>query len=192
MAERLHMTELAVMQSLYIVHGRPSWSASFIIAAINKSGRFAPLRFEIKGEGDNKSCICWTTCRETKERLESSPITIKMAKAEGWYGKNGSKWQTMEDQMLRYRSAAFFGRIYAPDILMGMQTDDEVREIKDITPPKEVTVAPTINAVEMLESAAAIATALPVIDTETGEILQEVATGNQQAAEATIEPTSLS
>lgn len=41
-------------------------------------------------------------------------------------GKNGSKWQTMPELMLRYWAATFFGRLYAPDILMGMRSDVEV------------------------------------------------------------------
>lgn len=31
--------------------------------------------------------------------------------------------------MFRYRAAAFFGRLYAPDILMGMQSADEVVDV---------------------------------------------------------------
>ena len=61
--------------------------------------------------------------------LESAPITMEMAVNEGWYTKNGSKWKTMPEQMLRYRSAAFFGRIYAPELLMGLPSDDELRDV---------------------------------------------------------------
>jgi len=35
----------------------------------------------------------------------------------------------MPELMLRYRAAAFFGRLYAPEILMGMQTAEEVADI---------------------------------------------------------------
>ena len=55
-----------------------------------------------------------------------------MAKKEGWYSKNGSKWQTMEDLMLRYRAATFFGRLYTPDLLMGMQTKEELDDVIDV------------------------------------------------------------
>ena len=39
MAIRMRANPLAVMQNLYIVHGRPSWSAQFLIATLNKSGK---------------------------------------------------------------------------------------------------------------------------------------------------------
>ena len=35
MATRTGSSPLAVMQNLYIVHGRPAWSAQFVIAALN-------------------------------------------------------------------------------------------------------------------------------------------------------------
>ena len=32
--------------------------------------------------------------------------------------------------MIRYRSAAFFGRLYAPEIMMGMHTHEEVVDVE--------------------------------------------------------------
>jgi hypothetical protein len=129
MSQRMQASPLAVMQNLYIVHGKPSWSSQFIIAAVNATGKFSPLRFVLTGEGDDKTCIAWAEEKETKERLESPPISIGMAKAEGWYQKKGSKWQTMPELMLRYRTATLFGRLYAPEVLMGMKTYEEAEDI---------------------------------------------------------------
>jgi hypothetical protein len=148
-AQRCQASPLMVMQNLNIIHGRPSWSSTYIIAAVNSCGRFAPLKFKLEGEGDKRSCIAWTSELKTGELLEGPPVSIAMAKAEGWYGKTGSKWQTMPELMLRYRSAAFFGRLYASEILMGMRSDDEEREIIDVTPGKVEDAAQT-SAVESL------------------------------------------
>ncbi len=73
--------------------------------------------------------------------LESPPVSIKMAAEEGWYSKNGSKWRTMPEVMLRYRSAAFFGRLYAPELLMGLPTEEEVRDTIDVELQKDGTYA---------------------------------------------------
>lgn len=127
-AQRTGASPLAVMQNLYIVHGRPGWSAQYIIAAVNASGRYSPLRFELTGDGNERSCIAWATDK-SGVRLDSPPVSIEMAKQEGWYGKNGSKWKTMPELMLRYRAATLFGRLYAPEILMGMQTSDEIDDL---------------------------------------------------------------
>ncbi len=132
MAHRMGANPMAVMQNLYIVHGRPGWSAQFIIACLNQCGKFTPLRFKIEGDGDARTCIAWAVELGTEERLEGPPVSIKMAKDEGWHGKNGSKWKTMPDLMLRYRAATFFGRLYAPDLLMGMQTAEELNDVREV------------------------------------------------------------
>ena len=140
MAQRVNASPMAVMQNLYIIHGRPSWSSQFTIAALNGCGRFSPLRFVVDGDGDSKTCYAWAYDRSDGEKLDGPNVSIAMAKAEGWYQKNGSKWKTMPDLMLRYRAAKFFGNLYAPDIMMGMSTEDEVKDIKgsvNTSPQKE-------------------------------------------------------
>jgi len=134
MAHRMGANPMAVMQNLYIVHGKPGWSSQFVIACLNQCGKFSPIRFRIIGDGEQKTCTAWAKELESGETLEGPPVSIQMAKDEGWHGKAGSKWKTMPDLMLRYRAASFFGRLYAPDLLMGMQTREEVEEstIRDI------------------------------------------------------------
>ena len=131
MAQRTQSSPLAVMQSMYIVHGKPSWSATFVIACINACGRFGHLRYRMEGEGDELTCRAVAIELATGEQLASPPVSIGMAKQEGWYGKPGSKWHTMPELMLRYRAATLFGRLYAADVLMGMRTEDEVHDIEE-------------------------------------------------------------
>jgi len=154
---RIGASPLMVAQNLIPIYGRPSWSSQFVIACINASGRFSPLRFKIselepakeysytytEGYGQNKhtktgkvtaqnrTCMAWVHDRKTRDILEGPVVSIEMAIKEGWYTKSGSKWQTMPDLMLRYRAAAFFGRLYAPDLLMGMRSVDEAIDIGD-------------------------------------------------------------
>lgn len=129
MAQRTGSSPMAVMQNMHVIHGRPSWSSQFVIAALNSCGRFSPLRFRVTGTGDDETCVAFAIDKSTGEELEGPAVSIRMAKEEGWYGKNGSKWKTMPQLMLRYRSAKFFGNLYAPDILMGMSTEEEAEDI---------------------------------------------------------------
>lgn len=166
MANRMGADPLMIMQNLYLIEGRPSWSSQFIMASINSCGRFSALRFDLEDLGEkeveyqetvwsnrqkqtvtkkikiqNFACTAWAIERETGERLNSSKITIEMAVKEGWYQKNGSKWQTMPEQMLRYRAASFFGRVYAPELLMGLRSaEEEQDQIIDVTPDQELVV----------------------------------------------------
>lgn len=124
MANRMGASPLMVMQNLYIVHGNPGWSSKFLIASFNQCGRFSSLRYE--WTHDRTGCRAWAIEKATGERIEGPLVTTAMAKDEGWSTKNGSKWKTMPELMLMYRSAAFLIRTYAPEISMGLQTDDEI------------------------------------------------------------------
>ena len=128
-ASRLGADPFAVLQSLYIVHGRPAWSSQFLIAMVNASGRYSPLQFRMTGQGDSAACVAWARHLETDEVVEGPEVSIKMAKAEGWYTKSGSKWQTLPKLMLMYRSAGFFARLYCPDLCLGMRTMEEESDI---------------------------------------------------------------
>jgi len=133
-ASRLGADPFAVLQSLYIVHGRPAWSSQFLIAMVNASGRYTPLQFRMTGTGDDTTCVAHAKDKETGEVVEGPPVSIKMAKDEGWATKSGSKWVHMAPLMLRYRAGAFFARIYAPDLCLGMRTMEEEVDIRDATP----------------------------------------------------------
>ena len=128
-ASRLGADPFAVLQSLYIVHGRPAWSSQFLIAMVNASGRYSPLQFRMTGQGESAACVAWARHLETDEVVEGPEVSIKMAKAEGWYNKSGSKWQTLPQLMLRYRAAGFFARLYCPDLCLGMRTMEEESDI---------------------------------------------------------------
>lgn len=133
-AHRMNLSPLQVMQNLHIIHGRPSWSSQFIIAMINGCGRFSPLDYKIAGEGDSLRCYAYATELATGKELKGPVVSMAMAKKEGWATKTGSKWQTMPDLMIRYRAAAFWGRLYVPEFLVGMKTQEEVIDIE----PSEV------------------------------------------------------
>lgn len=180
MAQRIGASIFSVMQSLYIVHGRPGWSAQFIIAALNSCGRFSPLRFDIEGEDDERTCTAWALEKGTNEKLSGPPVSIGTSKKEGWYDKNGSKWKTMPELMLRYRAATFFGRLYAPDILMGMRTAEELQDIDVID------VAPSTLADDLTTR---FLTNGETVNTNTGEISdsQNAASETQQDLPVTSE-----
>jgi len=140
MSSRIGSSVLTTMQNLYIVHGKPAWSSTFLIACVNASGRFSPLRYKWTGEKgqDSWGCIAWATDKDG-EVLEGTEVTIGMAKAEQWFQKNGSKWKTIPQLMLQYRAATFFARVYAPEVSMGIRTEHEIIDIAPVvTEPRSV------------------------------------------------------
>lgn len=147
MAQRMGADPLMVAQNLYVVHGRPGWSAQFLIACFNQCGRFSAIRYEFFGEKGKPSwgCRAWATELATKGRIVSSDITIELAHAEGWYDKKGSKWKTMPQHMMMLRAAAWLVRTHAPEIAMGLQTSEELHDVIDMEPAAPI-VAPAIAA----------------------------------------------
>lgn len=137
-ANRTGMQPLTVMQNLYVVQGKPSWSGQMCIALINGCGRFTPLEFEFVGEvgTDTHGCYAFAKRLDNGKIYASDIVTIGMAKKEGWYQKSGSKWQSMPIQMMQYRAGAFFGRVHCPDVLMGLPLAEEM---KDIEKPQQAT-----------------------------------------------------
>lgn len=126
-AQRLQTSPLMVMQNLNVIQGRPSWSAQFLIAMVNGSGKYEmELQFDEKQDEKGKpfSCQCWTMRHGRK--VTGIVVDMDMANAEGWVQKNGSKWKTMPAVMLRYRAASFFARMNCPELTLGYYSKDEV------------------------------------------------------------------
>jgi hypothetical protein len=136
MALRMNADPLMVMQNLDIIHGRPSWRAQFLIACFNQCGRFSTMRFRWSGtrDKDDWTCCAWARELASGEEIVGPEVSIGLAKAEGWYNRNGSKWKTIPVLMLMYRAAAWCVRTYAPEIAMGLPTREETEEIIDLTP----------------------------------------------------------
>jgi hypothetical protein len=182
MAARIGASVFMVMQSLDIIHGRPGWRATFLIGTVNSSRRFTPLRFRFQGKpnSDDWGCRAFAKDRESGEECLGALITIGMAKAEGWYGRNGSKWKTMPEQMLQYRAASFWTRIFCPEISLGLMSSDEVVDttgysIQDVTTSTPITQG-SIQDLEAqllgrkVDTSPATVADAEIVDENTGEV----------------------
>lgn len=133
MAERMGVTPLMVMQNLYVVKGKPSWSGQACMSFIKaKYGDAEPVYTGQRGT-DTRGCFVRVT-KPDGEVIEGAEVTIGMAKAEGWTANK--KWINMPELMLAYRAAAFFARVYCPEILMGVQVEGEVEDMQPSQPQK--------------------------------------------------------
>ena len=134
MSKRMKLSPLTVMQNLNVIHGTPTWSAQFITSQILGCGRFTNFDYLVKGEGDTLEVQCVAKRLEDQKLVKGTTVSIRMARLEGW--TRNSKYQSMPELMLRNRAATFFGRQYIPDLLLGVQTSEEVVDIQplDVTP----------------------------------------------------------
>lgn len=176
MANRIGVSPFLIMQNMHVIQGRPSMSSQYLIGMVNASGKFSPLRWRVEKRGTRKfsqrvddgwdnatkrkkfheevveledcTYVAWAREIATGEVLEGPEVTTEMAIREGWYSKSGSKWLTMPDLMFRYRSAAFFSRMYCPEMAMGLRTTDEIEDIPE--PEREIKKVEALSRAEAL------------------------------------------
>lgn len=129
-ANRLGLSPAIVMQNSQCVRGNFTWKGSACKAMIDGCGRYQKTRYVYVGEEGKDSYGCYLEAIDNDgDIIKGVPVTIAMAKKEGWHNKDGSKWQTMSDLMLKYRAAAFFMRTECASIAMGFLTKEEVEDV---------------------------------------------------------------
>lgn len=134
MASRMGLSPLVVMQNLYVIQGKPSFSGSAIASMLRSYPRIKDVELTYVGQEGTDSWGAYVTAVNvrTGKTLKGGTVTIGTAKKEGWYQKAGSKWQTMPEIMLAYRAYAWFGRVYCPELMMGMQSVEEVEDVTGV------------------------------------------------------------
>ncbi len=153
-AAQTGMHPLMVMQGTYVVSGKLGWSASMLIALANASGVFdGPLDWRVTGAGADLSVTCFATLAKSRREV-SATVSMAMAKAEGW--TKNTKYQTMPELMLRYRSATLLTRLYAPGVLFGIPAADENEDVAAARQPERVTVTPVVEPAPAPEPAPAL------------------------------------
>jgi hypothetical protein len=190
-AQRIGADPLLVMQNLYVVYGRPAWSAQFMIACFNQCGRFASIRYRWTGaEGkDDWGCQAYSKELATGDVITGPLITITTAKREGWYEKKGSKWPTIPQLMLMYRAAAWLVRTHAPEISMGLQTAEEVGDVYDAKKGRDGQYAVTLDTLRE-DVDASLAAAPANVDRTTGEVIENETSGQQSTGQQSTTETT--
>lgn len=133
-ADRMGEDRMTVMQNIHIIHGTAGFKSSYMIARANASGKFSDeIEWEESSPGGNLTLTAFATLAKSGRRVEMT-VDMAMAKAEGW--TSNKKYQTMPKVMLRYRSAAFLIRLYAPEVMLGHQTAEEIEDVRYAAVPE--------------------------------------------------------
>lgn len=135
------MSPFAVAEQSYKVGDKIGYMAQLVHAVIEQrapiTGR---LRHRFEGEGDDRVCIVWATVKGDSDPLEyKSPPFGKILP------KNSPLWKTKPDLQQYYNTSRDFCRVYFPDVLLGVYSEDELREshtgpdkAKDVTPKPDI------------------------------------------------------
>lgn len=132
MARRMNVDPFVFMQHVKPLNGKACIEGKLVIALINKSGFLAgPLDWEWEGELEKQTLRGRAKGVRVSDNKEifSSWISIQMAKGFGWYDRS-SNWKFNTENMIRYRSASFFERVYCPGLTMGLPLVEEVMDVE--------------------------------------------------------------
>lgn len=158
---------MTVLQRSYVVHGRIGLESQLCIAMLNKSGfTRGPISYEMRGSGDSASCTA-TAVDARNGQSYSATVDWQMVVAEGWANKQGSKWRTMPEIMFRYRSAMFLIRTTWPEVLMGVYSAEELKDMEVASEPRIAVAPPPAIKVDAVAASPVptIATTTPVEST---------------------------
>lgn len=151
LAQRMNIGALEVAQSIYIIHGKPSFETKFLVARLNSSGLLKG-RLQTIVSPDGNSAHCEAIDAQTGQLLKGTTITMEMARREGWLSKNGSKWQTMPELMMKYRAQSFFINEFFPEVKYGLKTSDEAEDIVAFESNEQSKTPPKAGLNELLSS----------------------------------------
>jgi hypothetical protein len=162
MARTMGEDPLVVLQNIHVVNGKAGFASQYMIARANSSGVFkGRINWRVdRGDPNNMRVTAFATLADTGEVVEFT-CDIAMATAEGW--TKNAKYRTMPEVMLRYRSAAFLVRFYAPDVMLGYHTSDEAEDVYHGTLP----AAEPLSADMLIEQSKSVG---EIVDADTGEV----------------------
>lgn len=153
----------AVAQHTFVTQGKLGYEGKLIAAMVNSSGKLKEnLNYEYSGEGDGRTIVVSGT-------LKGSDVLRKIDGTVGKWKTGNEFWKKNPDQMLAYRGAREWARRHMPEVLLGVNSEDEIapRTMVDVTPR---TSAAALN--EALANAAPPADDMRTIDVPVVEVAQ--------------------
>jgi hypothetical protein len=131
----------AVANKSYVVNDRIGYESQLVHAVIEQRAPIiGRMRHKFEGEGDDRRCIVSATLRETGETLEyTSPAFAKIQP------KNSPLWKTKPDLQLYYNTSRDFCRAYFPDVLLGVYSQEELRDHVGPDNARDVNDRPSVS-----------------------------------------------
>ena len=161
-AMRWGIDPFAAAQCCHVVKGRLGYEGKLIAAVINSRPEIERrLNYKYVGEGKARRVRVFARLRgEAEDRDIEGTV--------GEWATDNEKWRTNPDQMLSYRGAREWARRHLPEALLGVYSEDEVREIvtlepgsvrveTKITPPSDATPDPLVAKAQAAPTAAPVA-----------------------------------
>lgn len=179
---RWGLDPFAVGNKTYFVNDRMAYEAQLVIAVLNTSGVLKG-RLDIAWEKHETDLVCTVT---GTLRADSRPKSVSQELSRVKV-KNSPLWVSSPRQQLGYYTSRLWARLYAPEVLLGVYTDDEVREMgadnaRDVSP--QPTRHGIRHAAEEAQPEVTIEGEAVAYDADTGEITENEAVARDLDAQA--------
>lgn len=126
MGSEVGLAPMQALQNIAVINGRPAVWGDAMLGLVRGSSVCKDVVEKIEGEGDNAVAVC------TAHRVNSTPVTVKFsvadAKKAGLWSKQGP-WTQYPMRMLQMRARGFALRDAFPDVLRGLISAEEARDI---------------------------------------------------------------
>lgn len=136
------LTPMAALQNTAVINGRPAIYGDAALALVRSSGLLESYKEEEIGEAGSDGHGYRVTAVRKGNQAAVETFTVSDAKRAKLWGKAGP-WSDYPKRMLRFRARGYVLRDLFGDILKGLRTVEEARDI----PSEPVNVTPVSDKV---------------------------------------------
>lgn len=121
-AMRWNMSPYAVATEMSFPQGKPMFSGKLVAAAVQSSGTIhGRMHYAYSGSGNDRAVTVSATLRG-----ESEPVTVDVRLTDA--KTSNQHWTKSPDQMLAYHGARVWARRYAPEVMLGVYSPEEMMD----------------------------------------------------------------
>lgn len=181
-AAQWNMNPFSVAQKTHLVNGVLGYEAQLVNAVIiTRAPIVGRPQFVWEGDwskwagkADKNPALAVTVSAQFVGDEQPTELRVSLAQAGV---RNSPNWETDPKQQLAYLAIKKWARLYCPDVLLGVYSDDELEHPDDVPPPASTEPAATATA-RLKSKMAARPGPLPpqpvmIVNTETGELTPE-------------------
>jgi len=128
-AVRWNMDPFAVAQSVSIVRGKLCYEGK-LVAAVIEQKLGVRLRYEWNDKRGEEFGVV-VSGQFPDGRVETIDGTVGQWQTKDKEGKVSNQWRTLPKLMLAYRGSREWARLYAPGVMLGVYTEDELQDMQD-------------------------------------------------------------
>jgi hypothetical protein len=138
----LGLTPMAALQNTAVINGRPAIYGDAALALVRSSGLLESYKEEEIGEAGTDGYGYRVTAARKGDQAAIESFTVADAKRAKLWGKAGP-WTDYPKRMLRFRARGYVLRDLFGDVLKGLRTVEEARDI----PVEPINVTPLADKV---------------------------------------------